>query len=564
VQYAGLVVERTEARTRLQWIVFFRFLIILSCLLALGVRRGSASFVPALALGFWVLVGASILNLVHFAVISAARRPARWGFVQLLMDLLIVSTLIYLSGGVVSYFNVLYFAAILGASSGISGRSGLFSASLSTVLLSIISTTYFVGAYYDLELPLVPEKWIHNVVLDFRFVISYLLAQGIAFHMVAFLALVLELRARRSELLHDALMRDISEGVIALDDRGRFLYMNDEARKMVGLPPLVPVVGKHWDQIFRRAGDKPLRDILFSRQSLRRTVELERGGSKLLVDVKTSLLMDQAHQRMVAVLGDLSLHLRAEEAERRADQLEKVAEMAASMAHELRNPLTSIRSCAQELGSVQPVDEDARRLIEIVCRESDRLDRIISEFLGFARMRPAKLRRGDAPSVITEVALLLKKRSKDSPVIVDLDVESALPCLCDQEQLQRALMNIGVNAAEAIENGGRIRISARVLHKTGLLSGDRASGANEGDGGIEITVSDTGQGIAPEDMERIFTPFFTTKKTGTGLGLAIASRIIKAHGGRINVTSELGRGTKFVIWLPLLEETGAAPPQPRT
>jgi PAS domain S-box-containing protein len=564
VQYAGLVVERTEARTRLQWIVFFRFLIILSCLLALGVRRGSASFVPALALGFWVLVGASILNLVHFAVISAARRPARWGFVQLLMDLLIVSTLIYLSGGVVSYFNVLYFAAILGASSGISGRSGLFSASLSTVLLSIISTTYFVGAYYDLELPLVPEKWIHNVVLDFRFVISYLLAQGIAFHMVAFLALVLELRARRSELLHDALMRDISEGVIALDDRGRFLYMNDEARKMVGLPPLVPVVGKHWDQIFRRAGDKPLRDILFSRQSLRRTVELERGGSKLLVDVKTSLLMDQAHQRMVAVLGDLSLHLRAEEAERRADQLEKVAEMAASMAHELRNPLTSIRSCAQELGSVQPVDEDARRLIEIVCRESDRLDRIISEFLGFARMRPAKLRRGDASSVITEVALLLKKRSKDSPVIVDLDVESALPCLCDQEQLQRALMNIGVNAAEAIENGGRIRISARVLHKTGLLSGDRASGANEGDGGIEITVSDTGQGIAPEDMERIFTPFFTTKKTGTGLGLAIASRIIKAHGGRINVTSELGRGTKFVIWLPLLEETGAAPPQPRT
>jgi signal transduction histidine kinase len=359
-------------------------------------------------------------------------------------------------------------------------------------------------------------------------------------------------------------MRDISEGVIALDDRGRFLYMNDEARKMVGLPPLVPVVGKHWDQIFRRAGDKPLRDILFSRQSLRRTVELERGGSKLLVDVKTSLLMDQAHQRMVAVLGDLSLHLRAEEAERRADQLEKVAEMAASMAHELRNPLTSIRSCAQELGSVQPVDEDARRLIEIVCRESDRLDRIISEFLGFARMRPAKLRRGDASSVITEVALLLKKRSKDSPVIVDLDVESALPCLCDQEQLQRALMNIGVNAAEAIENGGRIRISARVLHKTGLLSGDRASGANEGDGGIEITVSDTGQGIAPEDMERIFTPFFTTKKTGTGLGLAIASRIIKAHGGRINVTSELGRGTKFVIWLPLLEETGAAPPQPRT
>ena len=554
MRFTGLVIERTEARSRLQWVVLFRFVVIIVCLAALSLRRGGASFTPAMAWGFWLLVAACALNVLHALLLRTTRHPAWWGFGHALLDTVVVSILIYLTGGSLSYFNVLYFAAILSAGWAISGRTGLFFASLSTVLLSIVSTTYFLADYYDWPLPLIPRYQLRAVVGDLHFVLSYLLAQGAAYHVVAFLALLLEQRARRSELLQATLLRDISEGVIALDNRGRFLYMNDEARKLLGFPPLVPVIGKHWDQVFRRVSDRPLRDMLFSQQSLRRTIELDRSGGKVLVNVKTSVMMDESSQRVMAVLGDLSVHQRAAAAERRADQLEQVAEMAASMAHELRNPLTSIRACAQEFGRLQPVDEDTQKLIQIICRESDRLDRVISDFLGFARMRSPNLRRGDASRTLKEVAQLLEQRVQPPTTCVDLEVESPLPCSFDAEQLQQALMNIGVNAIEAIEGGGSLRICGRAL-RTEVANGQvLLPNALSNAQGIEITFSDTGPGIPPDNLERIFTPFFTTKKSGTGLGLAIASRIIKAHGGRIDVSSEPDQGAAFAVWLPPPEE----------
>jgi len=563
LKFAGIVVERAEARSRLQWASFFRFVIIIGCLLALCLRRGSDPFEPARAWDFWLLIAACVINVQHAVVLPLVRHPARWGFAQILLDTLLISALIYLTGGVLSYFNVLYFAVILSAGWALSGRVGLFFASLAAVLLSAVSTVYFLGDYWALSLPLIPRHQLREVTGDLYFVLSYLLAQGIAYHIVAVLGLLLELRARRIEILQTALLRDISDGVIALDDRGRFLYMNDEARKLLGLPPLIPIVGKHWDHVFRRVTDRPLRDMLFSQQSLQRTVELERGGAKVLVNVKTSLLMDESHQRVIAVLGDLTLHQRAAAAERRADQLEKVAEMAASMAHELRNPLTSIRACVQELGRLQPVDDDTRKLIEIVCRESDRLDGIISDFLGFTRMRPPQLRRGDVSHTLKEVALLLEKRIKHPQASLKSEVEPFLPCSFDGEQLQQALMNVGMNGIEAIENGGMLHISGRVVRPdgpdgNGLLPNSDARG-------IVIAFSDTGAGIPAENMERIFTPFFTTKKSGTGLGLAIASRIIKAHGGRIDVSSEPGHGATFAVWLPPANEAPRQePPQKRT
>lgn len=549
MRFIDLIVERTEARSRLQWIIFFRFLIIFGCLIAIEVRKGGPSYEPTWAWGFWILIVACVVNVVQALLVRFVQNPAAFGFWQHFLDVLLISGLIYLTGGVLSYFNVLYFAVILGAGGSVSGRCSLFFASLSTILLSIVSIIYFLGAYYNYSLPLVTAKQMQEVVADYRFVISYLLAQGIAFHAVAFLSLVLELRARRSELFREALMRDISEGVIALDAKGRFLYFNDEARKLLGFPPLVPIVGKHWDQVFRRASDKPLRDLVFCGKNTRRFIEMERGGNKILLEVKISHLMDETKQRVMAILGDLTVHQRAADAERRADQLEKVAEMAASMAHELRNPLTSIRACVQELARLQPVDPDAQKLFQIVCRESDRLDHIISEFLGFARMRAPRLEMGDATPIVKEVALLLEKRIANSGITMQVEVEPTLPCYLDREQLQQALMNLGINAIEAMEKGGKLQILARVIGRNRPSIDNRLLG-RAGDGAVEISFTDTGPGIAAEHIDEIFTPFYTTKKTGTGLGLAIASRIVRGHGGRIHVRSLPGQGATFTVWLP--------------
>ena len=238
---------------------------------------------------------------------------------------------------------------------------------------------------------------------------------------------------------------------------------------------------------------------------------------------------------LICSFQDLTEIKRMEERVRHADRLAAIGRFAAGLAHEIRNPIGSIRGSVEVLReSLRPHGND-RRLMDIVLRESDRLDGIIRDFLDFSR--PPRLVRveTDLLGLVDEVLLLLANRTPVSVHITREFPEPTLKVSVDPGQIRQALWNLCLNAVEAMPDGGELRAEVR------------ARGEAEA---VEIAVHDTGVGIPPTDRPHLFEPFFTTKPQGTGLGLALVHRIVEDHGAEIRVASEPGR-TCFTILLPV-------------
>jgi two-component system sensor histidine kinase PilS (NtrC family) len=238
----------------------------------------------------------------------------------------------------------------------------------------------------------------------------------------------------------------------------------------------------------------------------------------------------------VLVFQDLTEVHEMRERVRKADRLAAVGELSAGIAHELRNPLASISGSIEMLYHELALEGENRRLMELIMRESDRLDRIISDFLEFARLRTPRRVPSKLAHCIDDVVTLVRKNAdKSEGITIRTVFDPGLPDVwMDDEQMRQVFMNLAVNACEAMERGGTLEIQA-------------ARGA---EGAVRIAFKDEGAGIDPEGLERMFEPFFTTKDGGTGLGLAMANKIVNAHGGSIEYRNG-ERGAVFTIVLPV-------------
>jgi two-component system sensor histidine kinase PilS (NtrC family) len=243
---------------------------------------------------------------------------------------------------------------------------------------------------------------------------------------------------------------------------------------------------------------------------------------------------------------DLTDIKRMEEQVRQADRLAAIGRLAAGLAHEIRNPIGSIRGSVEVLGVSLAPQGDDRRLMDIVLRESDRLDAIIRDFLQFSR--PPHLVRvpTDLSGMLDEILLMLSNQAGvqggEQRVQIRRDTpEPILKADVDPAQMRQALWNLCLNAVEAMPQGGELRVGVRTVRP------------ESGRPVVEITVEDTGVGITAAELTQVFEPFYTTKPQGTGLGLAIAHRIVEDHGGEMRVQSEPYRGTRFTISLPVSE-----------
>jgi signal transduction histidine kinase len=241
---------------------------------------------------------------------------------------------------------------------------------------------------------------------------------------------------------------------------------------------------------------------------------------------------DGARRGLIAVCEDLST-LRAMEARmRQADRLATIGRLSANIAHEIRNPLASLSGAIEALASEECSGEARVRLSAIVLRESDRLNQIIRDFLSYARPAPLDVRRLDVAEVLDEVLILLEHRSEPGRVKIVRELPPGLVWEVDSQQLRQAVWNLCLNALEATPEG-ELRLRAAI----------------EG-GRLIIEVTDTGEGIVPEDLLHIFEPFYSTKPRGSGLGLALVHRVVQDHGGDIDVRSAPGFGTTFTVSLP--------------
>ena len=242
---------------------------------------------------------------------------------------------------------------------------------------------------------------------------------------------------------------------------------------------------------------------------------------------------------VVITFQDLTQIRALEETSRRQDRLAAIGRMAASIAHEIRNPLAAMRGSIQMLRSEMKGDSTQAELMEIILRESDRLNRIISDFLNYARPRSIVLAPVDVGELLRETFTLMRHSPEiNARQVLEEDLpEGPLPAQVDPEQLRQVFWNLARNALQAMPDGGNLK----------------AQLTRNSYGRLHISFSDNGRGMTPEQVERLFEPFSSTTG-GSGLGLSIVYQIIRDHGGTINVRSREGQGTTITIELPVGDE----------
>jgi two-component system sensor histidine kinase PilS (NtrC family) len=272
---------------------------------------------------------------------------------------------------------------------------------------------------------------------------------------------------------------------------------------------------------------------------------VSRDGERKIFGFKSVPFTDNEGNRLGVIIDfqDLTRLKMMESELKRADRLAAIGGMAARLAHEIRNPLASISGSVQLIAQGGGVADQDRKLLEIVLRETDRLNGLIGEFLSYARPTAPVLARLDLGSLVDSLLALLQGDARFAAVEVRKGVPPTLTVAGDPGQLEQVLWNLLVNAAEAMPGGGIIDISACGPLPYPEFAMEQAT---------RITVRDSGVGMTEDERKLIFEPFFTTKQGGTGLGLATVYRIIEAHGGRILVDSAKGEGTSFTVLLPVV------------
>jgi two-component system, NtrC family, sensor histidine kinase PilS len=360
----------------------------------------------------------------------------------------------------------------------------------------------------------------------------------------------LEVQLRRVRLAADEILRNIRSGVMTVDDAGRLSFINPMAERllqidgktMTGLPVL--------DRLKIRSPELWAAVVA----AIRHGRKVSRGegivqhedGRIFPIGLSTTTFErdEDGRPSVTAIFTDISDLKRLHELNLRAERLEAVTALSASLAHEIRNPLASIRSSVEQLARSAHADEDDRYLAQLIVRESDRLSRILSEFLDFARVRASEFVPVDLQAVVTAAARLVREHPECRPEI-EIRVHGTRTVLeGDEDLLHRVVANLLLNAVQASKGPTVIAVTTRAAKPAELPVGYGF------DQPVCLEVRDNGPGIPEDIRERLFQPFVTGRVGGTGLGLAIVQRAVEAHRGVVLVDSNAGQGTTFTIFFP--------------
>jgi two-component system sensor histidine kinase PilS (NtrC family) len=350
--------------------------------------------------------------------------------------------------------------------------------------------------------------------------------------------------------------------LLTTDTAGTITSFNPEAEHITATAQAM-ALGKSIDEVLPGAREHVMRRGEAGRAGRTRAQMLyqNRLGATLHLGLSGSILREADGSAVghVVIFQDVTQVVEMEAELRRSERQAAIGRLSAAIAHEIRNPLAAISGSIQMLRSASQAagDDDSRRLMEIVLRETERLDGLLTDFLQYARPAPPKLGSvALAPLVRDLVQMFEKARSPESPIEVRVEVQDSVAVTGDASQLRQLLWNLYLNATQAMPEGGRLLIAANAVAAApqGRAAAGRNAAEGEGTAFVELVVSDTGVGIPPEVIDRIFDPFFTTRREGSGLGLATVHRIIESHGGSLRVESTVGAGTTFRIRLPHGEE----------
>jgi len=541
----GIAMQSTfDERNWLVWLVKVRILI-LTLLLAIeiAVVQFTPSPLPMRLFLSTILLWYSI-SLFYVLLLSFWREHRLQAALQVVTDLILVSVVIHETGGWDSSLNFLYPLVIIVAS-----------VLLTRVWAQLVSALAFLlyGAVLELNYyGFVPSYCITHP--SFKALQAIIFVNLFAFLAVAYLAGLLTAKLRQVgvqlkdtsgaleslQALHENIIRSISSGLITTGLDGRITLVNAAAQRLLEQSSAelmgAPVQQLFLDSLPGVEAKSPYGEVRFDAPTkFRKTLRIR---------VASLTVPERGDLGYVYVLDDLTELRRLEREVRMQDRLAAVGRLAAAIAHEIRNPLTSIAGSVSMLSGVPEMNEEHRRLLDIVTRESKRLNGIITDFLAYSRTKQYHFDKVDLIRLVEDTLTLMDHRmtAEDTGITIQrkFSVHEAY-AMADGDKLKQVFWNVCENAVRAMKGGGSLTVALESL-------GDD----------WQIGFADTGFGMSPQQVEKIFEPFQSNFEGGTGLGLALVYQIVQAHEGKVWARSKPGQGTTFVLRLKRLDAERAA------
>ena len=525
----------------------YRKLVLLTCTrLAVGtallvatawLTLGHAPFPRSVEVWLYAIIASMyVASLVATFLLRTGKNLSVVAHLQIAADVAAATGLVYLTGGAESIFTILYPLAIVSGAIGLGRRGAAVGAAASALGFCLL--------VWGIEAGFVePAAYLDRTALPPGRLTVVMAANLSAFLLVGALAAFLaeQLQGARTQLresetrlealqtIYSAVVRSIASGIITVDQGGDVTYLNPAAEQLIGLADVAArgqPLGALLPELAQAMAQRPA-------PSARNEVRLHaRDGRQRILGYAVAPLSGPL-PGLVILFQDLTDLRHMEETVRRSDRLAVVGGLAAGLAHEIRNPLASMCGSIEALGASPRLDGQERKLMGVVRSEAERLESLVRDFLSFARPASPAFENVPGARAIEETVDLFKSRADAQGLDVQVSADDSLVLRADARQFRQVLWNLLGNAADATQKGGKVEVKLGRQGAHALLE-----------------ISDSGDGIAQQDLGRIFDPFYTTKERGTGLGLAIVHRIVEAHGGELSVKSEQGRGSTFRVALP--------------
>jgi len=538
VTSAGSAIPTTRGLLRLIYLGRMCLAIAIYVTAALKVRV--AAPLDILATSLMLVIAAAVTSASYWHTHFRRRSPGpTFLYLQAVFDVLLITAVVHMTGGADSDLASLY--VILVAVTALLMPPA--NAGLVTLFAGLI---YFADVFWG-HSGITPGVWVQLVVFALVAVVIAYVASRV--NVLGRREVALTAEVRQVQLEADDVLRNIRTGVITVDADGQLLYANPASEDILGfkarewlgrtvMPEFARLAPEFWAAVTSTAR----RGV----RLMRVEATVHRPDRSFPIGVTTTTLDGPvgSRPRVSAIFTDISDSKRLEELHLRAERLEAVAELSSSLAHEIKNPLASIRSSVEQLGRSSRANPDEKFLANLIVRESDRLSRLLSEFLDFSRVRVTECRPMDLHAV-AEAAIRLVRQHPDCAAGVKIVLEGGpTPMEGDEDLLHRVVSNLVLNAVQAA--GARAAVKVR----TGLAAANELPGGAGIDNPVALRVSDNGPGIPADLQERLFEPFATGRVGGTGLGLAIVQRAVEAHRGLVLVDTKAGGGTTFTVYFP--------------
>jgi len=478
-----------------------------------------------------LIVALYSVTIIYSLILNRTREYFKFAYFQIFVDVLAVNVLIYLTGGIESWFTFILLLTVMSANAVLNRKAGYVIATFGSI---------FYGVMIDLQYyKLLPIRY--DAALNEKDFLYNIFVHISSLYMMAFLSGYLSSRLEKTtialeqtdsdlkelSLFNKELIEAIPSGIFTTGIDGTVAIFNKAAEDITGM-------GREAVQGCNICEVLPFLRSISEINRIEDTIRHASEGDKI-IGLTVSSIDDCNGQKtgFIGVFQDITHVKRMEDEIKHKEKWAAIGELSASIAHEIRNPLASLKGAIEILKEDRVVKGQKERLTEIALKEMERLNKIITDFLMYSRPRAAETSFFDLNLLIDDTLELLKNASTANGISIMKDFSEALFVNADRQKIHQVFLNLGMNAMEAMPDGGEIFVSTK---RTG--------------GSVEIIFKDTGAGISQEDIGRIFYPFFTTKAGGTGLGLAIAYRIIEEHKGNISVVSNSGAGSAFKVIIP--------------